>query len=263
MDLGLKDKVAVVTASSRGLGKAVAEALAQEGARLAICSRDESRIEETGSHLKATYGTDVLPIVCDVSDPKNVEGLRDKVLEAFGAADILFANAGGPPPGGVLDVTPEDYEQAIQLNLMSAVHLAYAFLPKMKERQWGRIIASTSITVKQPIPYLALSNISRVGVVALIKSLARDLAPFNITANAVAPGYIMTERVKQLLEARVAAEGISFDQAAEQMAEQIPARRTGVPEEFGALVAFLASERAAYINGETVLIDGAMYSGLF
>ncbi len=263
MDLGLKGKVAVVTASSQGLGRAVAEALAQEGARLAICSRDADRIGSTGDHLKKTYGADVLAEVCDVTDPQSITGLKDKVLEKFGGADVLFANAGGPPPGGVLDLKPEDYEQAIELNLMSTIHLAYAFLPQMKDKQWGRIIASTSITVKQPIPYLALSNISRVGVVALIKSLARDLAPFNITANTVAPGYIMTERVKQLLDARVASEGISFDQAVEQMAAQIPARRTGVPEEFGALVAFLASERAAYINGETILIDGAMYSGLF
>ena len=263
MDLGLRDKVAVVTASSKGLGMAAAEALAQEGARLAICSRDADRISKTGNSLKRTYGVDVLSAVCDVSDPESVIGFRHKVLEAYGGADIVFANAGGPPPGGVLDVKPEDYEQAIQLNLMSAIHLVYAFLPQMKEKRWGRIIASTSITVKQPIPYLALSNISRVGVVAFIKSLARDLAKLNITANAVAPGYIMTERVKQLLEARVASEGISFDQALQQMAEQIPARRTGVPEEFGALVAFLASERAGYINGETVLIDGAMYSGLF
>lgn len=263
MDLGLKGKVAVVTASSRGLGKAVAEALAQEGARLAVCSRDRSRISETASYLEEKYDEQVLPVVCDVSDPASVAVLRDKVLEAFGGADIVFANAGGPPPGGVLDVTPEDYEKAIRLNLMSAIHLAYAFLPGMKERKWGRIIASTSITVKQPIPYLALSNISRVGVVALIKSLARDLAPFQITANAVAPGYIMTERVEQLLQARVVNEGITFDEATRQMAEQIPARRTGLPGEFGALVAFLASERAAYINGETLLIDGALYSGLF
>ncbi len=263
MDLGLKEKVAVVTASSQGLGRAVAESLAQEGAKLAICSRDEDRIEAAGSYLRERYGTDVLALVCDVSEPTSVNALRDRVMDRFGAADIVFANAGGPPPGGVLDVTPEDYEKAIRLNLMSAIHLAYAFLPQMRKRKWGRIIASTSITVKQPIPYLALSNISRVGVVALIKSLARDLAPFNITANAVAPGYIMTERVKQLLDARVASERITFDQAVEQMAAQIPARRTGVPEEFGALVAFLASERAAYINGETVLIDGAMYGGLF
>jgi 3-oxoacyl-[acyl-carrier protein] reductase len=145
MDLGLKDKVAVVTASSKGLGKAAAETLAQEGARLAICSRDGDRISETGNYLQQTYSVDVLAAVCDVSDPESVAGLRDKVLETYGGADIVFANAGGPPPGGVQDVKPADYEQAIQLNLMSAIHLAYAFLPQMKERQWGRIIASTSI----------------------------------------------------------------------------------------------------------------------
>jgi 3-oxoacyl-[acyl-carrier protein] reductase len=263
MDLGLGDKVAAVAAASKGLGRAVAEALAREGARLAVCSRDGGRIAETARDLKQKYGADVLSVVCDVSDPESVAGFRDRVLETFGGADILFANAGGPPPGGVLDVTPGDYEGAIRLNLMSAVHLVYAFLPRMKENKWGRIIASTSITVKQPIPYLALSNVSRVGVVALVKSLARDLAPLNITANAVAPGYIMTERVKQLLEARVASEGISFEQALAQMEGQVPARRIGMPEEFGSLVAFLASERAAYVNGETILIDGALYSGLF
>jgi 3-oxoacyl-[acyl-carrier protein] reductase len=263
MDLGLRGKVAVVTASSQGLGRAVAEALAQEGARLAVCSRDLDRISGTAAQLERKYGVPVLPVACDVTDSPSVAGLRDRVLEAYGGADILFANAGGPPPGGVQDVTPEDYEKAIRLNLMSAIHLVYAFLPGMKEKRWGRIIASTSISVKQPIPYLALSNVSRVGVVALMKSLARDLAPFNITANAVAPGYIMTERVQQILQARMESEGISYDQAVSRMAEQIPARRTGAPEEFGALVAFLASERAAYINGETVLIDGALYSGLF
>lgn len=263
MDLGLTDRVAVVAAASKGLGRAAAEALAREGARVAVCSRDADRIAETARDLKKKYGADVLPVVCDVSDPESVAGFRDRVLEAFGGADILFANAGGPPPGGVQDVTPGDYEGAIRLNLMSAVHLVYAFLPRMKEKKWGRIIASTSITVKQPIPYLALSNVSRVGVVAFVKSLARDLAPLNITANAVAPGYIMTERVKQLIEARVASEGISFDQALAQMEGQVPARRIGMPEEFGSLVAFLASERAAYVNGETILIDGALYSGLF
>jgi 3-oxoacyl-[acyl-carrier protein] reductase len=263
MDLGLKGKVAVVAASSQGLGKAVAETLAKEGAKLAICSRDPGRINETAAHLRQACGADVLPVPCDVSDPGSVTRFRDEVLEAFGRADIVFTNAGGPPPGGVEDVKPGDYEGAIRLNLMSAVHLVYAFLPRMQERRWGRIIASTSITVKQPIPYLALSNVSRVGVVAFIKTLARHVAPLKITANAVAPGYIMTERVKQLLEARVAKEGISFDQALQQVVGQIPVRRTGTPEEFGALVAFLASEQAAYVNGETILIDGALYGGLF
>jgi len=263
MDLGLKGKVAVVAASSQGLGKAVAETLAREGARLAICSRDTGRITETATYLRQTCGAEVLPVPCDVSDPESVTRFRDEVLDGFGGADIVFTNAGGPPPGGVEDVRPADYERAIRLNLMSAVHLVYAFLPQMKQRRWGRIIASTSITVKQPIPYLALSNVSRVGVVAFIKSLARHVAPLKITANTVAPGYIMTERVKQLIEARVANEGISFDRALQQIVGQIPAGRTGTPEEFGALVAFLASEQAAYVNGETILIDGALYGGLF
>ena len=146
---------------------------------------------------------------------------------------------------------------------MSAIRLVYAFLPQMMEKQWGRIIASTSITVKQPIPNLALSNISRVGVVAFVKSLAREFAPFGITANAVAPGYVMTDRVKQLLDDKVKKDDIFFDQALEQMVGQIPAGRVGRPEEFGSLVAFLASQLAGYINGETILIDGAMYCGLF
>jgi 3-oxoacyl-[acyl-carrier protein] reductase len=143
------------------------------------------------------------------------------------------------------------------------MHLVYAFLPQMKSNAWGRVIASTSITVKQPIPNLALSNVSRVGVAAFIKSLAREVAPHNITANTVAPGYIMTERVRQLLEGRVAAEAITFEAALQQIVQEIPAGRTGRPEEFGALVAFLASERASYLNGETILIDGGMHRGLF
>jgi 3-oxoacyl-[acyl-carrier protein] reductase len=263
MDLGLKGKIAVVTASSTGLGASVAQALAKEGANLAICSRHLERISKTASELKQRYPVDILPFLCDVADAESVAEFKEKVLEAFGEVNILFTNAGGPPPGGVQDVGPIDFEKALQLNLMSAIHLVYAFLPHMKEKNWGRIIASTSITVKQPIPNLALSNISRVGVVAFIKSLAREFAPFGITANAVAPGYVMTDRLKQLLDDRVNKERISFEQAQEQLTEQIPARRIGSPEEFGNLVAFLASERSGYINGETVLIDGALYQGLF
>jgi 3-oxoacyl-[acyl-carrier protein] reductase len=263
MDLGLRDKVAVVTASSEGLGAAVAQALAREGAKLAICSRSSDRISKTASDLKQRHQVDVLPFVCDVTDAESVVGFRDRVLEAFGEVNILFTNAGGPPPGAIQDVSPADIEKALQLNLMSAIHLVYAFLLPMKEKQWGRIITSTSISVKQPIPNLALSNISRVGVVAFVKSLAREFAPFGITANTVAPGYVMTERVKQLLDDRVKKEGIPYEEALEQLVEQIPAGRIGRPEEFGNLVAFLASELSGYINGETVLIDGAMYRGLY
>lgn len=262
MDLGIAGKVAVVTASSKGLGKAVAETLAQEGARLALCSRDAERIRETGDDLKQRYDVDVLAMACDVTDRDHVVDFRKRVLETFGTVHILFTNAGGPPPGGVLDVKTRDYETALQLNLLSAIDLAYAFLPPMQKQNWGRIIASTSITVKQPIPQLVLSNVSRVGLAAFVKSLSEKVACSNITVNAMAPGYIMTERVKQILTDVTQKEGISFDAALEGVVRQIPAGRPGEPQEFGAVAAFLASEQASYINGETLLVDGGMYRGM-
>ena len=262
MELGLTDKIAVVTASSKGLGKAVAEALAQEGARLAICSRDERRISETGDYLKNRYHADVFACACDVEDRRSVEFFAKEVIKKFGGAHILFANSGGPPSGTLDTFTAADFEKALNMNLMSAINLTYAFLPTMKDQKWGRIIASTSITVKQPVPTLALSNVSRVGVVAFIKTLSREVAPFNITANSVAPGYIMTDRVVQLYRERAKNENRPYEDAIRDLEKNIPPGRIGKPEEFGSLVAFLASERAAYINGETILIDGGMYQGL-
>jgi len=263
MDLGLKAKVAVVAASSKGLGRAAAEALAREGANLALCSRDEGRIRKTADDLKQIYGVQVFSAPCDVTDQESVKAFGSRVLETFGTVHILFTNAGGPAPGDVLEVNPKDYENALQLNLVSAINLVYAFLPAMQEQGWGRIIASTSITVKQPIPMLVLSNVSRVGLIAFVKSLSEKCASRNITANAVAPGYILTERVKEILEDRMKRENISYEEALKAVVQQIPAGRAGDPEEFGALVAFLASERASYINGETILIDGGMHRGLY
>jgi len=262
MDLGLKGRVAVVAAASRGLGRATAEALAAEGAKLAICSRDAGRIRETADELIRSTGAEVLACACDVTRPKSVEDFARRVLDTYGTAHVLFTNAGGPPPGRVPDLSPADYDAAVQLNLMSTVHLVYAFLHKMKEQRWGRIIASTSITVKQPIPALALSNVSRAGVIGFIKSLSVDLGPFGVTANALAPGYILTERVEQILDSQVKSQGGTREEALKALVQQIPAGRAGTPAEFGALAAFLASEQAAYINGETVLIDGGMYRGL-
>lgn len=262
MNLGLKNKVAVVMASSRGLGFAVAEALAREGARLAICSRDGDAIGAAAEHLRASCNAEVCAGACDVEDAAAIDAFARKVIDTYGTAHVLFTNAGGPPPGTVADVVPADYSRAVSLNLMSAINCAYAFLPYMKEQQWGRIIASTSITVKQPLPALALSNVSRVGVIAFIKSLAVEYAQYGITANAVAPGYIGTERVAGLLDARVQREGITREAAAHDIVANIPAGRMGDPKEFAALVAFLASERASYINGETILVDGGMYRGL-
>ncbi len=262
MDLKIRDKVAVVTASSKGLGKAAAEAMAAEGAKLAICSRDEKRIIETANHLKTTYNVDVLAAVCDVTDKNSIESFKDKVIEHFGTCHILFANAGGPPPGNVEVFEVEDFKKALDLNLLSTINLVYAFLPYMKQQKWGRILASTSISVKQPIPTLALSNVSRVGVVAFIKSLSVEIASLNITANTLAPGYIMTERVKQLLEDQAQKEGISFQNALDGVIDTIPAKTIGSPADFGAFCAFLASEHTSYITGETILMDGGMYKGL-
>jgi len=263
MDLGLKGKIAVVAAASKGLGKAVGEALAAEGVDLAICSRDSSRIQAAGAELRLAYGVEVLALACDVTKSADIKNLQKKVLEHYGTVHILFANAGGPPPGGILDKKTADFEEALRLNLLSTIDLIYAFLPCMREQRWGRVIASTSIALKQPILGLSLSNVSRVGVAAFVKNLALEVAASGITANTVAPGYILTERVKQILDTRVAAEGITYEEALRSVVQQIPAGRIGGPAEFGALVAFLASEQAAYINGETLLIDGGLYRGLF
>jgi 3-oxoacyl-[acyl-carrier protein] reductase len=262
MDLGLRDRVAVVTASSRGLGRAVARALAAEGARLALCSRDADAIRETAEIIGSDYGVDVFAAPCDVADASAVGAFAGRVLERYGEAHVLFANAGGPPPGAAQDFASEDYRKALELNLLSTIGLVHAFLPAMKRARWGRIIASTSITVNPPAPTLALSNVSRVGVGAYMKTRAGELAPHNITCNTVAPGYIMTDRVESLIAGMSEKSGMSYDDARRAITAGIPAGRIGSPDEFGALVAFLASERAAYITGETILIDGGAYRGL-
>lgn len=262
MDLKIKDKIAVVTAASRGLGKAAAEALAGEGVKLAICSRDKSAIDETAGQIRKKYAVDVLAEACDVSVKAEIDAFKDKVIEHFGACHILFANAGGPPPGKVEEFGEADFRRALDLNLLSAINLVNAFLPFMKQQQWGRIIASTSISVKQPIPTLALSNVSRAGVVAFIKSLSSDVAHLNIAANVLAPGYIMTDRVKNLLQDRAQREGITYEEALADVKNTVPAQKIGDPADFGALCAFLASEYASYIVGDTILIDGGMYKGI-
>ncbi|MCK5057757.1 MAG: SDR family oxidoreductase [Candidatus Aminicenantes bacterium] len=262
MDLNIRGKVAVVTASSRGLGKATAEALAAEGVNLAICSRDEAAINRTAGAIKEKYQVEVLAEVCDVKDRSGIENFKDKVIRHFSTCHILFANAGGPAPGKVEQFSEEDFREALDLNLFSAINLVTAFLPFMKQQKWGRILASTSISVKQPIPTLALSNVSRAGVVAFIKSLSREIASLNVTANTLAPGFIMTERVENLLENQAENQGITYDEALANIIDTIPAKRIAAPEDFGALCAFLASEWASYITGETILIDGGMYRGL-
>jgi 3-oxoacyl-[acyl-carrier protein] reductase len=262
MDLKIKNKIAVVTASSKGLGKGTAEALAAEGCNLVICSRNRENISETSDYIRSKYNIEVLPVVCDVLNPEDIEALREKTISRFKTCHILFTNAGGPKSGKIDDFESNDFKQALDLNLFSTINLVYAFLPYMKAQQWGRILASTSTNVKQLLPSYALSNVSRVGVQAFIKSLSMEVAAYHITANILAPGYIMTELIKNMLENQCSKEDITYDEALKRLEDKIPTHSIGKPEDFGALAAFLASEQASYITGETFLIDGGMYSGL-
>lgn len=262
MDLQLTNKIAVITAASKGLGKAVALELSKEGVLCVICSRDSTQLNKTADEIMASTGNTVIALTCDVTIPEDIAKLKDTVLSHYNTVDILFTNAGGPPAGYINNFSSQDYHKAISLNLMSTINLVYAFLPVMQTHNYGRIIASTSITVKQPLDNLVLSNVSRVGIIAFIKSIANQYGIYNITANAVAPGYILTDRLKSLIELKAQQEHIPYEKALEAFAEQIPLKRIGTPHEFASLVAFLASDRAGYINGQTILIDGGMYKGL-
>ena len=262
MDLEIKGKIAVVTAASKGLGKEVAISLAREGANLVICARGEEELEKTRREIEDRFKVKIFSFTCDVTKREDVEKFRDFVIDEFKTVHMLFTNAGGPPPGGFFDFKPEDYLKAINLNLMSAIYLVYSFIPYMKEQRYGRIVASTSITVKQPLKNLILSNVSRTGVVSFIKSLSNEVAPYNITANCVAPGYTMTDRVRKLMEDKAKRENISVDEALKTITKDIPMGRIGDPSEFADVVTFLLSERASYITGATIQIDGGYYRGL-
>jgi 3-oxoacyl-[acyl-carrier protein] reductase len=262
MNLGLAGKSALVTASSRGLGRALALRLAQEGADVAICARGEDALRETAEEIRETAGQRVHPIPADVAQPGAAEHLVQATRDALGRLDILVVNAGGPPPGQFLDLAPQDWEDAAQLTLISAVRLCYAAAPVMKEQGAGSILAMTSITVKQPLPNLVLSNSLRLGVTGLIKTLADELAPFGIRANAICPGWTRTARVEQLLEDRAQRSGSTPEEEAAMITADIPLGRMGTPEEFAAAAAFLVSDAASYINGVSLLVDGGMARGV-
>lgn len=261
MDLKIKGKIGVVTAASQGLGRAVAENLAAEGADLLLCSRNEKNIIQTAEEISVKYGTKIVPAACDVADKGDINKMRSLLEKEFGTCHMLFVNAGGPSPGTVDTFDDSDFRSALELNLLSSINLINSFLPFMKKQKWGRILANTSISVKQPLGGLALSNVSRAGVVSFIKTLSDNVGKYNVTANTIAPGYIMTERVVQLLTNRAGKEGRDYDEIKEEIEGLIPVGKIGSPEEFGAFSAFLLSEIASYITGVTYLIDGGMYRG--
>ena len=262
MNLGIKGKVALVTAASKGLGRACAEELAREGCRVAICSRTLGEVERTAQEVSESARTEVVPFQTDVSDPAAVARLLEGVRRKLGDPEILVANAGGPPPTTFSSVRLEQFQEAFELTLMSAIRLIHGCVPAMQARKWGRIVLITSVAVKMPFPNLLLSNVVRSGVTAFMKTLATELAPTGITLNAVLPGIIETDRVRQVAQDRAGREGIPREQAVADMIRPVPMKRLGQPRELAALVAFLASERGSFITGTSTQIDGGLFPGL-
>jgi 3-oxoacyl-[acyl-carrier protein] reductase len=262
MDLGLKDRIALVAASSKGLGKACALELAREGARVVICSRDPDHLAAAADEIASATGAEVLPVEADLADHAQIRNLVAQTLDLFGRIDVLVTNNGGPPAGYFEDFEDEAWLQAHQLTLLSAVRLIREVLPAMRAQKWGRIVNITSVSVKQPIDHLLLSNVYRPGVVGLAKTLSAQVAADGVTINNVAPGYTRTDRVLDLARARAADGDQTVEEILSSIASDVPVGRMGQPDELAALVAFLASERAGYITGATIQVDGGSVRSL-
>lgn len=263
MDLGLKDRVAIVAASSQGLGKAVALGLAREGAKLAMCARTEGTLEEAAAEIRSETGAEVLTRAFDVTVFEDVRHFVADTVAHFGRLDICVTNAGGPPSKPFAETTLDDWLSASDLNLLSTVWLAKHTLPVMQQRRWGRFITITSVSVKQPIEGLVLSNSVRAGVSGLVKTLANEYGPYNVLVNNVCPGYTATARLIGLGATLAEREGITPAEVEDRWAKQAALQRIGQPEEFANVVVFLASERASFVTGVSIQIDGGFVKGLY
>lgn len=263
MDLGLRGKVAIVAAASSGLGKATALELAAEGARVAINARNDEQLQATARQIQSTTGAEVLAIAGDVTNEDLVRRLVSETKSRFGSVDILVANAGGPPAGFFDDFSAKHYREALELNLISTISLCREVIPHMRERGWGRIVAITSIAAKQPVENLILSNTARAGVLGFMKSLSQQIADDGITANTLCPGFHLTERLKTLSLSIAKKEGIGVEDLYARWAESTPMKRIGDPGEFAAVVAFLCSQRASYLTGTVIQVDGGAYRALY
>jgi len=258
MDLGLTGRVALVTAASKGMGRASAMGLAAEGAKVVMCARTESDLKTAAEEIRAKTRAEVLAIPADVTKKDDVTALVDRAIKTFGHIDILVANAGGPPRGYFEDMTDEQWQGAFDVSLLSVVRLVRGVLPSMTARRWGRILTIQSVSVKQPIPELLLSNAVRPGVAGMMKTLAGQLGKDGITVNTVCPGKIMTDRF--LGGQKIS--GLSREEYLARAVEDVPVGRVGTPEEFANMIVFLASERASYVTGVSVQVDGGLVRGL-
>lgn len=262
METGLKNRVALIAGASQGLGRATALAFAAEGAHVALAARNAEALKRLAEHIRNQFKVQAYVETLDVRDSTAIDHFVSNAAGSLGAVDICITNAGGPPARDFLGTTDHEWDEAFQMNLRSSAAFARAVIPYMQRRRWGRIVMISSITVRQPQPQLVLSNAIRTGILGMVRSLATDFGKDGITVNNVAPGYTATDRLIELSTSRAAALGQSRDEVERVWIEQIPVGRLGKPEEVADAIVWLASERASFITGQTVLIDGGMYKGL-
>ena len=263
MDLGIRNKVALVTAASQGIGKAAATELINEGCKVAICSSNKENLMKAAEQIKQETGTEPFWVVCDINNSSDIEAAVENVVKEFGSIDILVNNCGGPAPGYFENMDDEKWKDGFQQVLMSAVRFTRHVLPLMKKKNWGRIINVTSLSVKQPVDNLILSNSFRSAVTAFAKTISQQYGEFGITVNNVAPGFILTSRLYELSQKRSEKEGIPQEEILMKMGNSNPVKRIGKPEDIGAAIAFLTSERAGYITGVTLQVDGGQIKSTY
>ncbi len=258
MDLGLKDRVAIIGGASKGLGRACAMVLAQEGAKLAISSRGVEQLEVTAQEIRSATGTEVLPVPGDLSRLADIQNLMQRTVDHFGRLDVVVCNSGGPPEGRAVDTDETAWDRAIQLALNFFIRMSREAVPHLKSNAYGRVVNILASTVYQPIDNLVTSGVTRMGAVAFAKSLSDEVGRDNILVNNVAPGFLLTDRMVQLFETRARETGQALDAVLQMRSSTIPLGRFGEPEELANLVAFLASEKNSYITGTTILVDGGV-----
>ena len=258
MDLGLRGRVAVVGGGSKGLGRACADALAREGARLVLCSRNAAELEAAAAEIRRDTGAETLAFPADLSQAAGVDALIDAAVAHYGRLDVVVANSGGPPAGRPMSATEETWAQAIEMSLLFFIRLSRAAVPQMRRNSWGRIVNILASTVYQPIDNLVTSGVTRLGAVAYAKSLADEVGRDNILVNNVAPGYLLTDRLEHLFATRAAETGQPLETLLQAHAATIPLGRLGRPEEMGDFVTYLASEKNSYVTGATILVDGGV-----
>jgi 3-oxoacyl-[acyl-carrier protein] reductase len=262
MDLGLANKVVLVAASSTGIGRACAEGFAREKAKVIMCSRSEETLNEAAGKIREATGAEILALPCDLTSAESIENLVFEAGKAMGPIDVLVCNAGGPPEGGYFQLTDDDWWEGFQLNFMSMVMLARNVVPHMKANEWGRIVNIASVSARQPMEGLLVSNAVRAGVLGFAKSIATEFAPYNITVNTVLPGYTETHRLAETIKEKAEFKKTTPQEYLKNLQEQVPMGRLAKPHEIANLVVFLASQAASYVTGQAIAADGGWIKGV-